>query len=186
MEEKKLLRFLTLIIFNLIINISYAEDIFKNDNQMFLNNFKDMMKLDGFDPSLGNSVLKPRPILQIFVSKSMPKQLLRAYAKEASRYDGVLVFRGLPEGSFRQLIALVMDISDASFPCAMQIDDEAFKAYDIKAVPTIVLSKPASIFDEQREISNFDKLQGNITIKYALELFSSGGDLASLARGMLK
>ena len=211
MEETKLLRNLILIITQFIVFVScayasdeswvkdivdnnhidaserkWAEDIAKRDQQMTMNNFKEMMNEGGFDPALRDSVLKPRPILQIFVSASMPRQLLKAYAREASRYDGVLVFRGLPNGSFRKLTDLVMDISDEKHPTAMQIDDEAFRAFDVKIVPTIVLVKPNAMFDEQSGREKFDKVQGNITINGALELFSNNGDLAVLARGMLK
>ena len=91
------------------------------------------------------------------------------------------MFRGLPQGSFRKITDLVMDISDKNQPCAMQIDDEAFTGFSVKAVPAIVLSKPAAMFGADK----FDKVYGNITIKAALELFSSSGDLATNAKGCL-
>ena len=210
MEETKLLRILILIITKFIVLLScahaeeswvkdiarnnhideserkWAEDIANRDQQMTMNNFKEMMNEQGFEPDMRDSVLKPRPVLQIFVSASMPRQLLKAYTREASRYDGVLVFRGLPHGSFKKFTDLVMDISDEKHPTAMQIDDEAFRGFDIKVVPTIVLSKPVSMFDEQTKIGKFDKVRGNITIKGALELFSNKGDLSYDARGLLK
>ena len=166
--------------------MAWAKNIADRNQQMVMSNFKDMMKSEGFDQNLRESVLKPRPILQIFVSTSMPRQLLKSYAREASRYDGVLVFRGLPQGSFLKLTDLVMDISDEKYPCAMQIDDEAFKAFSIKSVPTIVLSKPKAMFEQQAKEGQFDKVQGNLTIKASLELFASSGNLASIARGVLK
>lgn len=211
MEETKLLRFLILILIHLIAGMAYASDknqswveeisnntqidsetilwaknIADRNQQMVMSNFKDMMQSEGFDQNLRESVLKPRPILQIFVSTSMPRQLLKSYAREASRYNGVLVFRGLPQGSFLKLTDLVMDISDEKYPCAMQIDDEAFKAFSIKSVPTIVLSKPKAMFAQQAKERQFDKVQGNLTIKAGLELFASSGDLTGIARGMLK
>ncbi|PCI01070.1 MAG: type-F conjugative transfer system pilin assembly protein TrbC [Alphaproteobacteria bacterium] len=194
MEETKLLRFLMLIIVSCTACITYgdeatqqwAQEIADRDRKIVMDNFKDMMQMQGFDSNLRDSVLKPRPVLQIFVSTSMPRQLLRAYAREASRYDGVLVFRGLPGGSFRKLTDLVLDISDKKHECAMQIDDEAFTGFDIKTVPSIVLSKPVSMFSEQTELSKFDKVHGSITIKAALEMFASRGDLASNARGILQ
>ena len=211
MEETKLLRFLILILIHLITCMAYASDknqswldeissntqidsetmawaknIADRNQQMVMSNFKDMMQREGFDQNLRESVLKPRPILQIFVSTSMPRQLLKSYAREASRYNGVLVFRGLPQGSFLKLTDLVMDISDEKYPCAMQIDDEAFKAFSIKSVPTIVLSKPKAMFEQQAKEGQFDKVQGNLTIKAGLELFASSGNLASIARGVLK
>jgi type-F conjugative transfer system pilin assembly protein TrbC len=207
MEKKIMLRFLKLIAISIVSiyasctatsladsienkipdeDIEWAESIASRDHQMAMNNFKDMMQIEGFDQDLRESVLKPRPILQIFVSTSMPRQLLKSYAREASRWGGVLVFCGLPHGSFLKLTNIVMDISDEQYPCAMQIDDEAFKAFSIKSVPTIVLSKPAAMFDEQVREGQFDKVQGNLTIKAALELFASSGDLASIASGVLK
>ena len=116
----------------------------------------------------------------------MVLQLLKAYAKEARRYGGVLVFCGLPQGSFRKLTDLVISISDAKNEVAMQIDDEAFRSFDVKTVPTIVLSKPASMFSEQITHDKFDKVSGNITIKAALEIFAKQGDLAINAKELLK
>ena len=194
MEEKKLLRILILIYCTLIANtilaeesdLDWAKGVSMRDHAMVMENFKDMMQMESFDQDLRESVLKPRPVLQIFVSSSMPRQLLKAYAKEASRYNGVLVFRGLPQGSFRKLTELVMDISDEKGEAAMQIDDEAFRGFDIKTVPTIVLSKPAAMFSGQTAKDKFDKISGNITIKAALEMISTAGDLADNARGLLK
>jgi len=207
MEEEKLLRILKLIIINLVfvsttLNSTFAyekESRITNDDDLdwakgvaashqtqSMKHLQEMMQTEGFDQNLRDSVLKPRPVLQIFVSNSMPRQLLKAYAREASRYDGVLVFRGLPQGSFRRITDLVMDISDKNQPCAMQIDDEAFTGFGIRSVPAIVLSKPVSMFDEQKGADKFDKVYGNITIKAALELFSASGDLATNAKGLLK
>ena len=207
MEEEKLLRILKLIAINIIViyasymttalasmvesrvpaeDIDWAKTIAASHQTESMNHLQKMMQTEGFDQNLRNSVLKPRPVLQIFVSSSMPRQLLKAYAKEASRYDAVLVFRGLPQGSFRKITDLVMDISDKNQPCAMQIDDEAFTGFGIGSVPAIVLSKPAAQFDEQKGEGKFDKVYGNITIKAALELFSESGDLATNAKGLLK
>jgi type-F conjugative transfer system pilin assembly protein TrbC len=210
MEEKKLLRTIILIIISFVASTAYGEDkyqfegglgndmpvdsatmewandIANRDRSIAMSNFKEMMAEQGFDQNLRESVLKPRPVLQIFVSTSMPRQLLKSYAREASSYGGVLVFRGLPQGSFIKLTDLVMDISDDKYPCAMQIDDEAFKTFAITVVPTIVLSKPVAMFDEQKKEGKFDKVQGNITIKGAIELFKSNGDLNNIARGILK
>jgi len=207
MEEEKLLRILKLIIINLVFvsttlnstfayekesritnddDLDWAEGVAASHQTQSMHHLQEMMQTEGFDQNLRDSVLKPRPVLQIFVSNSMPRQLLKAYAREASRYDGVLVFRGLPQGSFRRITDLVMDISDKNQPCAMQIDDEAFTGFGIRSVPAIVLSKPVSMFDEQKGADKFDKVYGNITIKAALELFSASGDLATNAKGLLK
>ena len=157
MEEKKLLRVLVLIIINLIINIAYAQEtdeqwargVAERNTLLTIENFKNMMQMPGFDKEVRESSLAPRPSLQIFVSASMSTESLKSYVKEAHRYNGVLVFRGLLAGSFRKITDLVMDISDEKYPVAMQIDDESFRQFGITRVPAIVLTVPASIFSEQ-------------------------------------
>lgn len=197
MEETKLLRLVILIITSLLLfkpcvygdqtNMEWAQSLAADNQQIFTDNLKEMMEMPRFDKDLKAEALKPRPRLQIFVSSSMPISLLKSYTKEATKYNGVLVFRGLPEGSFYRLAKLVSDISGNNAEgIAMQIDDEAFKAFNIKIVPTIVLSKEASIFSEQVQGGAFDKIGGNVTIKYALEVFAKEGDLKENARELLK
>ena len=197
MEETKLLRLVILIITSLLLfkpcvygdqtNMEWAQSLAADNQQIFTDNLKEMMEMPRFDKDLKAEALKPRPRLQIFVSSSMPIGLLKSYAREAIRYNGVLVFRGLPEGSFYRLAKLVSDISGNNAEgIAMQIDDEAFKAFNVKVVPTIVLSKTASIFSEQVQGGAFDKIGGNVTIKYALEVFAKEGDLKENARELLK
>ena len=197
MEETKLLRLLVLTITSLLLfkpcvyggetDMEWAQEMATDNQRIFMDNLKEMMEMPGFDQDLKAEVLKPRPSLQIFVSHSMPISLLKSYAKEATKYNGVLVFRGLPAGSFHKLSNLVSDISgDNAEGIAMQIDDEAFKAFNIKIVPTIVLSRSASIFSEQVKGGAFDKIGGNVTIKYALEVFAKKGDLKENARELLK
>lgn len=197
MEEKKLLRLVVLTIIGLFLfkpcvygdktDEEWVQEIAADNQRMFMGNLKEMMDMPGFDQNLKTAVLKPRPTVQIFVSSSMPIGLLKRYAKDAAKYNGVLVFRGLPEGSFHKLSQLASDISGNNGKgVAMQIDDQAFKAFDIKRVPTIVLSKPASIFSEQVRGGSFDKISGNITIKYALEVFAKEGDLKVNAKELLK
>lgn len=197
MEETKLLRLLVLTITSLLLfkpcvygdepDMEWAQEMATDNQRIFMDNLKEMMEMPGFDQDLKAEVLKPRPSLQIFVSHSMPISLLKSYAKEATKYNGVLVFRGLPAGSFHRLAKLVSDISgDNAEGIAMQIDDEAFKAFNIKIVPTIVLSRSASIFSEQVRGGSFDKIGGNVTIKYALEVFAKEGDLKENARELLK
>ena len=189
-----MLRILILIYCTLIANTTLAEEsdldwakgVAERDHRMVMENFKNSMGDKDFDQDLRESVLKPRPLLQIFVSSSMSRGSLKSYVREAHRYNGVLVFRGLPQGSFRKITDLVMSISDAQYPVAMQIDDEAFAQFGIKSVPAIVLTGPASMFSEQTAREKFDKVTGHITIKAALETFAAQGDLAINAREWLK
>ena len=201
MEETKLLRILILIILSgisglfssVFSNITLAQEsdlewatgLAESDSQIVMDNFKEIINQTGFDPELREEAFKPRPALQIFVSSSMPKQLLKNYALEAKRYGGVLVFVGLPGGSIHKLTDLIMEISSED-SAAMQIDDEAFTAFEVTSVPAIVLASSASIFEGKTASKKHDKVTGSITIKAALELFAKNGEMASDARGLLK
>jgi type-F conjugative transfer system pilin assembly protein TrbC len=137
-----------------------------------------------------NEELAPVARLYIFVSGSMPKALLKAYLKEASRFKGILVFKGLPNGSFKELSKLVIDLTsnnsrdplehlDAG---AMQIDDEAFARFAVNAVPTVILAQEKKYTPDMADPQiTYDKITGNVGIKYALEQFSLSGDLAQEA-----
>ncbi len=194
MEEEKLLRILISIIFNCIFSskafaqgsdLEWARVVAERDRQMVMDNFKEIMHQPGFDSKLREEVIKPRPALQIFVSSSIPKQLLKNYALEAKNCGGVLVFNGLPGGSIHKLTDLIMEISSED-SAAMQIDDEAFAAFGVVSVPTIVLSKSAPIFEGKTHAQHNDKVTGSITIKAALELFAKNGEMAMEARDLLK
>lgn len=124
--------------------------------------------------------------LRIFVSNSMSKNLLKTYAAASKKYKAILVFNGLPENSWNKLLELVTEISgDDPHNIAMQIDDEAFRQFDIISVPSFVLAKEENIFSEHPVVT-FDKITGSISITRALELFSSNGQLADIARNMLE
>jgi type-F conjugative transfer system pilin assembly protein TrbC len=201
MEETKLLRILILIILSgisglfssVFSNITLAQEsdlewargLAERDSQLVMDNFKEIINQPGFDPALREEAFKPRPALQIFVSSSMPKQLLKHYALEAKRYGGVLVFIGLPGGSIHKLTDLIMEISNED-SAAMQIDDEAFTAFEVTSVPAIVLASSASIFEGKTASKKHDKVTGSIPIKAALELFAKNGEMAGEARGLLK
>lgn len=153
--------------------------------QSIIRKFKELKKDSGEEwqpAALSESAVK----LQIFVSSSMPLNLLRTYYKKAINYGGVLVFKGLPGGSFKALTKLVMQISSGEDVGAMQIDDEAFEKFGISSVPTIVLSQESNCLFNQNCRLIYDKIIGNIGIRGALEKFAESGDLAKEARGLLE
>ncbi len=207
MEKEKLLQFLK-VKFQIILTIllvcsspalaenhqDFANDIATHNTKLTIQNmqkiFSSNFNLKTFDGNNKNidELIKPKAKLQIFISSSMPRSLLKNYAKEAALYDGVLVFRGLPEGSFRALADLVMSISDDVSLTSMQVDDEAFAKYKVTAVPTIILSKESAFldFDSDKDEHICDRVQGNVSIKYALELFAGSGELRSETQELLQ
>ncbi|MCC8419310.1 MAG: type-F conjugative transfer system pilin assembly protein TrbC, partial [Rickettsia endosymbiont of Glossina mortisans submortisans] len=99
--------------------------------------------------------------LRIFVSSSMSLNLLRSYYKEAQRYGGHLVFNGLPNGSFKELLRLAQEIVEGNDIGGLEIDDEAFKAFKAGQVPVIVLSREVdSLFDAEGAVTKYDSIQG--------------------------
>jgi type-F conjugative transfer system pilin assembly protein TrbC len=180
-------------------NLKWAEELALKSRSAVFEHIESIIQ----DPSknknpeikkLAKEMKNPRPQLQIFISSSMPISLIKGYAKEAAKYNGVLVMRGLPGGSMRKLTDLMMKISDKN-SAAAQIDDEAFNYFGINQVPAIVLSNPESIFLNQSKSlsegskkrgSKFDKITGSITIKAALELFADNGSMQRAARGLLR
>jgi len=175
-------------------DLNFATELQKSSTAMVWQHLKEIFvqatQLEtGSNPNLPNTTpAKQESELYVFVSTSMPKPLLKAYASEAKKYGGVLVFKGLPSGSFKELAVLVAELntgsidaaSDTSLP-GMQIDDEAFDRFEVSAVPTIILSTTSEYQPHQTTQVIYDKITGNVGIKYALEQFSSSGTLAKEA-----
>jgi type-F conjugative transfer system pilin assembly protein TrbC len=124
--------------------------------------------------------------LYIFVSTSMPKPLLKSYLQEANKYGGVLVLKGLPQGSFKELTKFIIDLTGNNsnlqeIAANIQIDDEAYEKFKIVSVPTIVLSFDPEYHPNQSATFKFDKMIGNVGVKYSLEEFSKSGELTMQA-----
>lgn len=125
--------------------------------------------------------------LRIFVSSSMSLNLLRSYYKEAQRYGGHLVFNGLPNGSFKELLKLAQEIVEGNDIGGIEIDDEAFKKFKVQQVPMIVLSREVdNLFDVEGAVTRYDSIQGAVSIKYALEEFAIRGDMSKEAKQRLE
>ena len=105
----------------------------------------------------------------IFISLSMPKNLLEQYDQIAKQTGAKLVLRGFKNNSLKETIEVTQKL-------ALQVDPMAFKKFGVTSVPSFVLV----------DDSTFDKLVGNVSIKYALEQFENQGDLKAQATEYLK
>lgn len=152
-----------------------------------------VMEFLGIDPAADAG-------LYIFVSWSMPLELLRSYAIEAMWSGGTLVFRGVPPGEepvvfiTEKLRQLVYGKGAAA---NISIDPRLFDAYKITSVPTIVFTtlrqdlqctgvnptplqltngKTAS-YDKCPELADdaYWKVTGAVTTNYALQAFIDDG-----------
>lgn len=129
-----------------------------------------------------------RSDLFVFVSISMPLTTLREYAKEAVKYNAVLVFKGLAkEGveGWKELAKTVEDIDIGKEDVGVQIDEEAFEEFEVRAVPTIVLRKGDFCLKNMSCKTTFDKVSGNIGIKAALEQFANEGEMQIRAQELI-
>lgn len=131
------------------------------------------------------SPLKTSHTLRVFVSSSMSKELLKNYVEQAKKYKAILVFNGLPNGSWRELAELIYQITGGTAESsALQIDDISFKEYTITSVPSFVLNSEEDVFAQASHVQ-YDKVVGNIGIKRALEEIAKNGDLSEAAQEIL-
>jgi conjugal transfer pilus assembly protein TrbC len=107
--------------------------------------------------------------LYVFVSLSMPKSILEQYGQIAKQIGAKLIIRGFKNNSFKETVEYTKEV-------VCQVDPVAFKKFNITSVPSFVLSTN----------DQFDKLVGNVSIKYALEQFATQGDLKTQAQEYLK
>lgn len=140
--------------------------------------------------------------LYVFVSWSMPLEMLRAYAVEAMWSGATLVFKGVPRGRdlgdyIREDLAKLVYGKGAA--ASISIDPRLFDAYRVAAVPAIVLteSKDAVVcMGRQRRVDapgaekgagisyqvcepsapdTYHKISGAVTLDFALSEFKKAG-----------
>ena len=118
------------------------------------------------------------PTMLAFVSLQMPTQSLKRLLIDAERYGVTLVLRGMVGGSITQTAIRVQKLLGTR-KVAWVIDSEAFKRYQVQAVPTYVFVRNGSqaipsCGAEQCEAPNgFVQLAGDVPIRYALDQFQA-------------
>lgn len=114
--------------------------------------------------------------LMIFVSSSMPINVLQQYAVQTRRAGGVMVIRGFINGSMQNSVSFIKSLSDKGTRAI--IDPNAFRLFNIKKVPQIVVISDSNKCEEGRceNTPLHDKISGNITLEYALENIKNNGD----------
>lgn len=179
-------------------NLSF-ESLHKSTLDASMKHFEKILqdaKADGYFKGKNNILTKQKSDINllVFVSTSMPKEVLKNYYKEAEIYGATLVFNGLPNGSFQILGDLITElhasVSNMHLKkrkgAAAVIDDEAFKKYKVQRVPTFLLVKEVNCHNQKTCKSSFDKLEGNVGLKYALEQFSEQGNIRIGAKECLR
>ncbi|MBY0500441.1 MAG: type-F conjugative transfer system pilin assembly protein TrbC [Alphaproteobacteria bacterium] len=124
--------------------------------------------------------------LYIFVSFSIGEKALLNLAQEAKRFGATLVLRGFKDRSYFKTAQALQQIIQETGQGFM-IDPELFSLFAVTAVPTYVLSKPFPFnFPEVTQTPLHDRLQGYVSVFYALSAFAKEGSLKKEANSLLE
>lgn len=119
----------------------------------------------------------------IFTSFSMGEKNLENLIKSSTKYNGIVVMRGFKDGDIKTTTAFLSKFIEKTGGGVI-IDPELFKEYEIKRVPSFVLTKACKVVGSCNK--KYDVLLGNVSPRFALEKFSIDGDLADDARRRLE
>lgn len=134
----------------------------------------------------GESPRESIPSLLVFVSMSMPSEMLELYGKQVSAAGGVLVIRGLVGNSMRQTVAALQSLVDKTGAETL-VDPTLYQRFKVSRVPTIILTdgvlSPCSPEETNCDTATpvYDEIAGNVTLEYALSMFTSSGQTAERA-----
>lgn len=135
------------------------------------------------------------PLFVVFASLSMPQASLAALIRDTTRARGVVVFRGFPQNSTRAFAeGLKRVVTEENQEAHIAIDPRLFRAFDVKAAPTFVVTgreyELCDGFDCSSAVPDHDRMSGNVTVAYALERFAEtrgpGAGVAAVALANLR
>jgi conjugal transfer pilus assembly protein TrbC len=142
----------------------------------------DTFDFDAMVAASGNEMISSEdaPRLVAFASLSMPEASLSRMITDVSRAGGVVVFRGFPGNSAKKFTgALARLLPGGAKGTAIGIDPRLFRAFDVTAVPTYVVTSTyfdlCDGFDCRTAVPPHDRMIGNVTAEYALDTFARGG-----------
>lgn len=138
----------------------------------------DRMVADAGD--MAKDGLGEAPRFIAFASLSMPAQALRQMMDDVTRAGGVVVFRGLSQGSAKVMTdALGKVLKPGERMDGVGIDPRLFRAFSVSEVPAYVVTASdfdlCSGFDCASAVPPYDRMNGNVTAEYALRTFAEGG-----------
>ena len=128
-----------------------------------------------YDLTGHTSFNQPAPQVIIFISLTMPELSIKQIIQDAACYEIPVVIRGLYRNSFKETMNKIFDLVKDKNKGGILINPRWFKQYEIKSVPTVVVS----------QADRFDVVYGNVHLKKALEIITERGELAAVAKRML-
>lgn len=163
--------------------------------QEVVTNFQVQVPLPGVQSKYLSGNKNQSGDLYIFVSFSLGEKALLNLANEAKIYGATLVLRGFKDGSYAKTVHALQKIiqktmSSGDRPGEGQgliIDPELFSLFSVTVVPTYVLSRPFQPHALELTYTPLhDRLQGHVSLQYALEIFAKEGDLKEEAHFLLE
>lgn len=206
-EMMKIKLYISFIIISLSVSsLVYASNI--NVNQSFdLNEIKQLStqevekhsqfinKLfsDKKNSSKANSVKKADGVI-LFVSFSMPEELLIELSMQAQKYNIPLVIKGLVNNDFKETLGKIQEVKTKATAThrdfhGVSIDPIWFEQFDIKNVPALVLTHRGGECELQKVCHNqaYDVVYGNSPVKNSLQQISnSDSKFSNLAKKLLE
>lgn len=122
----------------------------------------------------------------IFASFSLSDNVLREMIDYAKVYNGIIVFRGLENNSFKVTSEHIQKIAKEDAEAAIIIDPTLFTKFEIKQVPSFIIAKEELCAAQMNCSNSYDKLTGNVTPRFALEKFAEKGELSTYAARILE
>lgn len=124
--------------------------------------------------------------LYIFVSFSMGEKALLNLAHEAKIFGATLILRGFKGGNYKKTAQALQKVIEKTGQ-GFLIDPELYTLFNITSVPTFILTKPFDVSPQERIATPLhDRLQGHVSIRYALETFAKSGEFQAQAQLMLR
>jgi conjugal transfer pilus assembly protein TrbC len=149
------------------------QDKSKVEEQGMLSQILKNWNLDQNEPNQNNINNKNKDLSQdtknsqrnalVFVSFSMPDELLWSYMNQAKQYGAKLIIRGLVNNSFKETMK-AMDLGDNKI-LKLEVNPKLFKEHNITLVPAIVL------LNGNNKVSG--KFTGSVSLSYCFA-FSKG------------
>ena len=125
---------------------------------------------------------RPASDLMIFVSMSMPEEMLRQYSEQATRFGAVLIMRGFVNDKMSDTREVLAKLNPSG--AEWEINPEPFKTFKIDKVPAIVLATAESSSvteDGCARPETYTAVFGNLAVVDALDRISLYGQKGTSA-----
>ena len=148
---------------------------------------------DKKNSSKANNVKKADGAI-LFVSFSMPDNLLIELSEQANKYNIPLVIKGLVNNDFKETFRKIQEVKTKATANhrdfhGVSIDPIWFEQFDIKKVPALVLTQRGGECELQKVCHNqaYDVVYGNSPVKNSLQQISnSDSKFSNLAKKLLE